>query len=97
MAISEEIKELKNLIRILDNKYRLAILVLLLDKGEKSVGQVADSLEISFNTVSKNLLFLNKKGFLKKRYDGAFVLYSISSNLPKLVGLVIKSFSKKRE
>lgn len=83
-------KELMKTLRTFDNKHRLAILAFLKEKGEKSVGQIADHLEASFNTVSKNLLYLARKGILNRRYDGPFVLYKISSSLPRHESVIIR-------
>lgn len=89
MKTSKEIKYLSQVFKIFANEQRLAVVSLLKLKGEKSVGQIADHLEISFKTASKNLLFLTKKGILKRRYDGSFVLYKISDNLLEFTSLII--------
>ncbi|PIR40079.1 MAG: hypothetical protein COV33_01910 [Candidatus Zambryskibacteria bacterium CG10_big_fil_rev_8_21_14_0_10_34_34] len=81
--------ELMVVLKMLANKHRLAILKLLKEKREKSVGQIADCLEVSFNTISKNLLYLSQKGILVRRYDTPFVLYKISNSLPKSAKIII--------
>jgi DNA-binding transcriptional ArsR family regulator len=97
MMKNKKIEELEKVFQIFANRHRLAILIILKLEGEKSVGQIADRLEMPFNTTSKNLLFLTRSGILKRRYDGPFVLYSIARSLLKLADLILKSFSKKRE
>lgn len=82
-------EELLIVFKILANKHRLRILKLLKEKGEKSVGQIADHLEMSFNTTSKNVLFLADKGILSRRYDTPFVLYKISNSLPESAKIII--------
>jgi DNA-binding transcriptional ArsR family regulator len=76
-----EIFDLKEVFETFSNEHRLAILKLLKEKGEKSVGQIADYLELSFRITSKHLMYLAGKGVLARRYDGPFVLYKIPSSL----------------
>lgn len=78
-AFKEE-KELAKLFKVFSNKYRLAILKFLKNEGEKSVGQIADHLDVQFNAVSKNVLYLARRGLLTRRYDTPFVLYKISNS-----------------
>jgi DNA-binding transcriptional ArsR family regulator len=89
MKVSSQIKESSQEFKIFANEQRLAILVFLKSEGNKSVGQIADGLEISFKNTSKHLLYLAKRGILERHYDGAFVLYKISNNLPKFTQLII--------
>ena len=84
-------KELKKELEIFDNLNRLDILKFLKSKGQRSVGDIADRTGLSFKTASRQLLYLAKKGVLKRRYDGSFVLYEISNNLSKLSGSIISS------
>jgi DNA-binding transcriptional ArsR family regulator len=81
--------ELLVILKIFANEHRLAILKLLKERGEKSVGQIADHLKIPLNTTSKNLLYLNKKGILKRRYEGPFVLYAIQNKLSSPINIII--------
>jgi ArsR family transcriptional regulator, arsenate/arsenite/antimonite-responsive transcriptional repressor len=82
-------KELKKIFEVFNNEPRLAILSLLKSKGEKSVGQIADRLDISYKVVSKHLLILFDTGILQRRYDGPFVLYKISPTLPGAAKVII--------
>jgi DNA-binding transcriptional ArsR family regulator len=75
------------------NKHRLVILNYLKKKRSGSVGQIADEIELPFKTTSKHLLYLAKRGILKRRYDGSFVLYKISENLSKTVDLIISQLA----
>lgn len=86
---SGNIDELKEILGIFSEKHRLEILKFLKDESNRSVGQIADHLEISFKATSKHLLFLAKKGVLKRRYDGPFVLYSIANDLPEPARLIL--------
>lgn len=85
----KEEKELAKMFKIFGNKYKLAVLKLLKQKGEKSVGQIADDLEIPFNTVSKYLLQLARQGLLTRRYDTPFVLYKIPNSVPEKLKIIL--------
>lgn len=89
ISFAKDFKETEKEFEIFANKNRLAILSFLNKNKKGSVGQIADHLEISFKTASRHLLYLAKKGILKRHYDGPFVLYEISDNLSKLARLVI--------
>lgn len=89
MKSSDEEKELRKIFRIFDNNHRLSILRLLKMKRELSVGQIADHLEVPFNTISKNVLLLAKSGILARRYDTPFVLYKISNSAPAQAKIIL--------
>lgn len=89
MLSSDNKKQLEEILKMLSEEHKLKILSFLKVKNEKSVGQIADYLGISFKATSKHLLHLSKRGILKRRYDGPFVLYKISGNLPKPAHVVI--------
>ena len=84
-------KEIKKELEIFDNLNRLEILKLLKNKGEISVGSIADKTKLSFKTVSRQLLYLAKNGIVERRYDGQFVLYKISSSLSKTANIIISN------
>ena len=86
--ISKETKELEKTLKIFANEQRLTILKLLKGGEEKSVGEIADHLEIDFKSTSRQLLLLADRGILRRRHDGAFVLYAIAPNLSKSVSLI---------
>jgi DNA-binding transcriptional ArsR family regulator len=85
----KQIKELEANLEIFANERRLAILSYLKIKKAASVGDIADNIKISFKAASKHLLYLAGKGILIRRYDGPFVLYKVSSNLPQFTRLII--------
>jgi ArsR family transcriptional regulator, arsenate/arsenite/antimonite-responsive transcriptional repressor len=84
-----DIGKVKEIFEILAEGPKLEILGLLKSKGEKSVGQIADHLEISYKVISKHLLILFDAGILQRRYDGPFVLYKFSSTMPETVRVII--------
>ncbi len=87
----KEEEEFVRILKIFTNKYRLAIIKLLKRKGEKSVGQIADLLEVPFNTVSKNVLYLASNEILSRRHDTPFVMYKISNSISNPVKNIISS------
>lgn len=88
---NEENKKIAGIFKIFSNEHRLAILSFLKAKGERSVGDIADNIGAEFGITSKYLLYLTKKGILKRRYDGSFVLYKISDDLPEIARLIISN------
>ncbi len=57
---------------------RLRILDTLRDRGEASVGELAEVLESSQQNVSKHLAALHNEGFLSRRKEKTSVLYAIA-------------------
>ena len=72
-------KKLEKLLKAVANKRRLAILKLLRDKREASVGELADHLRISFKATSKHLLILSKADILDREQKSKQVYYYIST------------------
>lgn len=53
------------------------ILLLLLERGELSVSEIASSLNRKMNTISRNLNILEKDNFVKVRHSSINAFYSI--------------------
>jgi len=68
---------MQRLFKSVSGKTRLDILLLLLDKGELSVGDIASLLNRKINTVSRNLGILEKDNFVKVRHTSTNAYYSI--------------------
>lgn len=47
-------------------------------KGEKSVGDLANNLELGQSNVSKHLSLMRERGLVETRRDGASIFYSLS-------------------
>ncbi len=62
----------------LSDPTRVTIVSILLEEGEKSVGELVDQLEVSQGRVSTHLACLRTCGFVTSRRDGRFVYYSVS-------------------
>ena len=66
------------LMKTLGHKDRLMILCQLAD-GEKSVGQIADLLEISQSPLSQHLSRMRKEGLVETRREAQTIYYSLKS------------------
>jgi DNA-binding transcriptional ArsR family regulator len=66
------------LMKTLGHKDRLMILCHLAD-GEKSVGQIADLLEISQSPLSQHLSRMRKEGLVDTRREAQTIYYSLKS------------------
>lgn len=64
------------------NEHRLAILYLV-SEGERSVGDLAQTLSLSINNVSQHLRVMKTHGLLSSRREGRTVYYTTAN--PKLV------------
>ncbi len=64
---------------------RLEALKLLSDGRERSVGEVASRIHLSFKSTSKHLVLLRQAGFLERRQQGYAGLYSLEQNLPPVL------------
>ena len=67
------------LMKTLGHKDRLMILCHLAD-GEKSVGQIADLLEISQSPLSQHLSRMRKEGLVGTRRDAQTIFYSLEAD-----------------
>lgn len=70
--------EATELLKSLGNRHRLLILCELVG-GEKSVGQLADFLDIRDSTVSQHLAILRRDRIVAGRRDGQTIWYRIDS------------------
>jgi DNA-binding transcriptional ArsR family regulator len=70
--------EASELLKALANRYRLLIICQLIT-GERSVGELAEFLDIRDSTVSQHLALLRRDGLVACRRDGQTIWYSIAS------------------
>jgi DNA-binding transcriptional ArsR family regulator len=68
-----------DLLKALSNRHRLLIICQLID-GERSVGDLADLLDLRDSTVSQHLALLRKDGLVSARRDAQTIYYSIASD-----------------
>ncbi|MGB6397004.1 MAG: metalloregulator ArsR/SmtB family transcription factor [Bradyrhizobium sp.] len=66
------------LLKALSNRHRLLIICQLID-GERSVGELAEFLNLRDSTVSQHLALLRKDGLVSARRDAQTIYYSIAS------------------
>lgn len=76
------------LLKSLSNPHRLLILCHLND-GEKSVGQMADFLELRDSTVSQHLALLRRDGIIVGRRDGQTIWYRIENDVSREIIAVL--------
>ena len=70
--------EASDLLKALANRHRLLIIYQLID-GERSVGDLAEFLNLRDSTVSQHLALLRKDGLVSARRDAQTIFYSIAS------------------
>lgn len=68
-----------DLLKALSNRHRLLIICQLID-GERSVGDLAEFLNLRDSTVSQHLALLRKEGLVAARRDAQTIYYSIASD-----------------
>jgi DNA-binding transcriptional ArsR family regulator len=68
-----------DLLKAMSNRHRLLIICQLID-GERSVGDLADLLDLRDSTVSQHLALLRKDGLVSARRDAQTIYYSIASD-----------------
>jgi len=75
--------------RVLGDASRLAIVRLLVDRGESSVGEVVDRVGMSQANVSKHLRLLLDAGIVSRRREGTSAYYSVvDTSVERLCALV---------
>ncbi|MBI1212099.1 MAG: metalloregulator ArsR/SmtB family transcription factor [Alphaproteobacteria bacterium] len=72
------------LLKALANRHRLMIVCQLVD-GERSVGELAEALNIRDSTVSQHLALLRKDGIVGARREAQTIYYSIESSAARAV------------
>ncbi len=73
-------KELEKVLKALANKRRVAMLRYLKRAGKASVGELADTIKLSFKATSKHLMLLASADIVEKEQVGLTVFYF----LPKI-------------
>lgn len=72
---------LQRLFKSVSGKTRIDILLLLLERGELSVSNIASALRRKMSTISRNLSILEKDNFVKARHTSVNVFYSIKTEV----------------
>lgn len=71
--------EASDLLKALSNRHRLLIICQLIE-GERSVGELAEFLNLRDSTVSQHLALLRKDDLVAARRDAQTIYYSIASD-----------------
>jgi DNA-binding transcriptional ArsR family regulator len=74
-------KELEKTLKALANKRRIAILSILKNEKELTVGNIAEKIRISFKATSKHLGLLSAVDIVEKEQRSSQSFYKISSDL----------------
>ncbi len=91
-SMEEAATDVSNLLKLLSNRNRLLILCQLID-GEKSVGELARSLNVSQVIVSQQLGLLKNTRMVENRREAQTIFYSIiNKDVTKLVSFLYKNF-----
>lgn len=87
LSLPEEyINQACDLFRLLSDKTRLSVL-LLLSKGEQNVGQLCLQLDLPQPTVSHHLALMRMSGLINKRRQGKQMIYRINFEMLRDMGL----------
>ena len=90
--LAESAGRASGLMKTLGHKDRLMILCLLAD-GEKSVGQIADLLEIAQSPLSQHLSRMRKEQLVDTRREAQTIYYSLKSGeAARIVELLYELF-----
>jgi DNA-binding transcriptional ArsR family regulator len=82
----------EDMLKALANRHRLMILCQLIE-DERSVGEMAEFLEVRDSTVSQHLALLRKGGMVSARRDGQTIWYVLASEpVRRLVGTLYEIY-----
>lgn len=76
-------------LKAMANKRRLAIIKLLKMRGESSVGEIANSIKLSFKATSKHLAILKSADIVEYEQRSLLYFYKLSSPLPDSVKAIL--------
>ena len=77
-AMRDNAGQASRLLRALSNENRLMLLCLLFE-GEKTVGELNESLELSQSALSQHLAVLREEGMVNTRRAGQSIYYGLAS------------------
>lgn len=90
--MTHKTKKLERLVKGFANHRRIEILMLLRDKPELSVLEIADTLGVNFKTISEHTRRLAIAGLVLKRSDGTSIRHALT-----YVGISILKFLRTLE
>ena len=71
-------RDLEKVLKALANRRRLAIVKYLKKQGEKSVGDIASEIKLSFKSTSKHLAILNNVDIIDREQRSLQMLYRLA-------------------
>ena len=80
MMDEEKIYDLADLFKVFGDSTRIRILYLLLEEGEKNVGDISEALSMNQSAVSHQLKTLKQSDLIKVRRDVKAMYYSLSDS-----------------
>ncbi|MDO8471385.1 MAG: metalloregulator ArsR/SmtB family transcription factor [bacterium] len=83
-------KEKERILKALANRRRLAIIDILRKGNEKSVGEIADNIRLSFRATSKHLSVLMNADILEKEQRSLQMFYSLNKNAPDTIKQLLR-------
>ncbi len=86
-------REIERVLKALANKRRLAILESLRKNKEKSVGEIADGIKLSFRATSKHLSILVGAEILDREQRSLQMFYSLNKSAPDIVKHLLRTLS----
>ncbi len=81
----KNIRETETQLKALANRRRLAIVKYLDNKGQASVGTIAEEIKLSFKATSAHLLILSAAGLLEREQTSTTVLYRLARPISPLL------------
>jgi DNA-binding transcriptional ArsR family regulator len=82
-------KELEKILKALANKRRIAILKFIKKSGSASVGDIAETIKLSFKATSKHLMILSNADILEKEQVSLSVLYFLPKDTHPIVSKIL--------
>lgn len=71
-------RELERILKGCGNHRRVEILVLLYERPNLSLGEIADELGVNFRIASEHIRRMSTGGLMQKRYKGRSVIHSLT-------------------
>ena len=82
-------KELEKFFKALANRRRLSIVKFLKSQKEASVGQIADSIHLSFKATSKHLNILAHVDLVEKEQRSLTVFYRLADRQSPIIKIIL--------
>lgn len=82
-------KELEKNLKALANRRRLGIIRFLKNRKEATVGEIADTIKLSFRSTSKHLGILSALDIIEKEQRGAQVFYRLATGFSEPIRRIV--------